>query len=559
MVESHPCPCGKSSDAFKIYEDGSACSFSAMCKYRTDGDVYFNKDAVEHYLTTGEDTPPTHRSKKSSMKKSEDKITFVKGEYSDLKSRGISKATCEFFGYQVGKVGDSWVQIANWFNEEGETVGQKFRNPDKEFWVKGDISSLFGKRLWTKGKFIVITEGEVCCLSYAEATGCQYPVVSIPNGASAAKRSLQKQLRWLEENFETIILAFDNDAAGKLAATECAELFQPKRVKIADLGEHKDINDMLVNGAKEKIRFLPFNAKHFKPAKILYLSDLKESIRKPLTKGVDTPFDELTALTYGVRPHEVWVIGAGTGMGKTTLFKEFVLKMRDQGKKCGLILLEEVPEHTSKNLIGMYNNKGFHLDNSLLNEKQISAAEKFLEGDDGSGISIYDNFGCNSVEDIKQQMYWMINSDGCDFIFLDHITALSYSDPKKQAVENIDAIMQDLAVLTREKPVTLFIISHLRKKSEGKSYEDGAEVSLDALKGSGAIKQWASFVLALEGNLKDGTNNRTLRILKDRLTGESAGKSLKLHYDSKKCRLAAPKKHSTGFATYKSADGEEAF
>lgn len=49
---------------------------------------------------------------------------FLSGEYRDLKGRGISAKTCEFFDYEVGEDDSSRVHIANYYSGT-ELVGQK--------------------------------------------------------------------------------------------------------------------------------------------------------------------------------------------------------------------------------------------------------------------------------------------------------------------------------------------------------------------------------------------------------------------------------------------------
>ena len=63
---------------------------------------------------------------------------------------------------------------------------------------------LFGQQLFSSGgKKLTITEGEIDALSVATAFDGKYPVVSIPNGASAARRAITKSLEWIN-SFEEI-------------------------------------------------------------------------------------------------------------------------------------------------------------------------------------------------------------------------------------------------------------------------------------------------------------------------------------------------------------------
>jgi 5S rRNA maturation endonuclease (ribonuclease M5) len=118
--------------------------------------------------------------------------------------------------------------------------------PNKDFLFLGDIkeAGLYGQHLWRNGgRKVVITEGEIDALSVSQAQDNKWPVVSVPNGARGAKKAIQRELRWLEE-FEEVVLMFDEDEEGRAAAQECAGLFRPGKCKLARL-PMKDANELL--------------------------------------------------------------------------------------------------------------------------------------------------------------------------------------------------------------------------------------------------------------------------------------------------------------------------
>jgi len=84
-------------------------------------------------------------------------------------------------------------------------------------------------------------------------------------------------------------------------------------------------------------------------------------------------------------------------------------------------------------------------------------------------------------------------------------------------------LMTQLAVLVSETKATLFIISHLTRASGDKGHENGAEITLKQLRGSGAIAQLADVVIGCERNQQaeseEDRNVMRLRVLKNRLVG----------------------------------------
>lgn len=91
--------------------------------------------------------------------------------------------------------------------------------------------------------------------------------------------------------------------------------------------------------------------------------------------------------------------------------------------------------------------------------------------------------------------------------------------------KRIDSIMHNLKSLTVELGIYIGLIVHLRKTSQGKSFEQGAVPSLDDLRGSGGIKQLANGVYALSRDQQAenavARNTSQIHSLKCRRTGET--------------------------------------
>lgn len=462
-------------------------------------------------------------------------IVFNKGECRELKTRGISRKTCEFFNYQVGLKEWSdvkeYIHIANWLNHKGEVVGQKMRDQEKDFWVKGKLNEFYGQWLWKTGKFLVITEGELDALSYAEVTERKYPVVSIPHGSGGAKDVIKKHLKWLEENFEKIVLAFDQDDAGKLAVEECAPLFSFGKCLVAQLTE-KDINDLLLKGKRDEIVGIPFRAKEYRPSQILVGEALLEEALKPVEYGISLPWDALTKATYGWRLHEIWSLGTGTGMGKTEFLKELAYHLcYVEKKKVGVLFLEEPPSLTTIQMVGKHLGKRLHKPDTPRDESEIRKAFNDVFGEN---LVIFDHKGDSEFEVVKDTIHYMVRGLECQYILLDHITALAEGKGEQNINGYIHEIVTTLDKMTEAMPFSIAAVSHIRK-SQGVPAEEGGRVRMDDFYGSGAIKQRSNFVFALEGNqqseVEEERHIRQLRILKDRFTGESAGTIIPLRYD----------------------------
>ena len=61
-----------------------------------------------------------------------------------------------------------------------------------------------------KDQKLVVVEGEMDAMSVYECQQGSWPVVSIPNGAAAAKKAIQKNYEWIN-HYDKVVLFFDND------------------------------------------------------------------------------------------------------------------------------------------------------------------------------------------------------------------------------------------------------------------------------------------------------------------------------------------------------------
>ena len=139
--------------------------------------------------------------------------------------RGTFEQTCEKFKcYRDGEKLRFY-----YFSSDGALLGAKVKGKDKTL-HEGMVNSLYGMQLFrhkttNRSQKIVITEGEMDCLSVGEAQP-NWDVVSIPNGAQAAKKAIQNNYEWLN-HYDKIVLFFDNDEAGRKAAEDCAGVLPP--------------------------------------------------------------------------------------------------------------------------------------------------------------------------------------------------------------------------------------------------------------------------------------------------------------------------------------------
>jgi twinkle protein len=249
-----PCENCGSRDNCGVYDDGHTYCFGCT-----------------EYKTANGDLP----------KKEKIISNMIEGIYEAIPSRKLDSDTCQKFNYQTGNYQGKPVHIANFYDKDYNRVAQKLRFQDKSFIWLGDPEkiTLFGQQIWRDGgKTIVITEGEIDCLSVSKVQNNRYPVVSVPSGATSAKKYIKKELEWLSK-FESIILMFDNDEAGTKATIECANILPVRKVKIAKLPA-KDPNELLQKNKSNVLYDSIWEAKAYTPQGIVEGNQTKDLLLK---------------------------------------------------------------------------------------------------------------------------------------------------------------------------------------------------------------------------------------------------------------------------------------
>lgn len=450
---------------------------------------------------------------------------FAEGTPQALPKRHLNLDTCKFFNYCVGEHKGTPVQIAYYYGQTRTLQAAHYRTPDKNFWWSGKTQGveLYGQHLWRRGgKRIVITEGEIDCLSVSQVQANKWPVVSLPSGASGAVKAIKDNLEFVE-SFETVVLCFDMDEPGRKATKQVADILTKGKVCIVELPTgYKDANDMLKAGKVAELINALWNAQLWRPDGIINAKDLLPDILKEPEQGYQISIPKLCAATRGIHKGKLMLWTAGSGIGKSTIVHEIGYELLTRFNcTIGVIALEETPKRVADRYVGIYLNKPVHLDHSAVTDEELTDAYEHTAGT--GRLWIYDHFGSLEVNNLMSKIRYMAVSLNVDFIILDHISiAVSGLEEIVTGDERklIDILMTKLRSLVEETGVGIIAVSHLKNPPQGKSYSKGLEVDLNALRGSGTLSHIPDFVVALERDQQgDEPNKARIRVIKNRHTG----------------------------------------
>lgn len=166
----------------------------------------------------------------------------------------------------------------NYYRGE-DLVNIKYRSGSKGFKMESGAELIFYNLNALQGrKEVVITEGEIDCLSFWESGVTN--AVSVPNGASIGKNAKLEYLDncWMDfEGVEKIVIATDGDEAGECLKNELIRrLGREKCFVVKYPKDCKDANEVLIKHGKQEVK------------------NLYEKAEPIPIEGVETVLDKLT-------------------------------------------------------------------------------------------------------------------------------------------------------------------------------------------------------------------------------------------------------------------------
>jgi len=439
---------------------------------------------------------------------------------------------------------------------KGELSGYKIRMEPKDFRSIGEtgkVCDLFGQfKYKTGGKYVAITGGEVDMLSAYQMLreyqlsrgGEDYAPIAVvsPTIGENCKKQIQKQYDFLNQ-FERIIVGFDNDAAGKKAAEDIIDVLPRGKVWIANW-RYKDPNEYLMAGKQKEFVQDFYNAEKHTPAGVIASDKIFEEVlkRAESDKLPFAPFlgglNEMLAggITYGF----IVNILAGSGCGKSALINENVIHWTKKlNVKVGVVSLEADAGYYGEQLLSRYIGKKIALiDNKedkvklLTSEETKQLAHDLFTSEDGSpSFYILDDRG--DFSQLQEKIEELVVAFGVRVIIIDVISDVFAG----MTIEQVDKWMQWEKCLVKQYNCILVNIAHVRKASGGEQAgSQGAFLTEESILGSGSQFRSAGINISLQRdkNAEDEIDRNTtyVHLLKSRDTGMT-GKACEVFYDLK--------------------------
>lgn len=425
--------------------------------------------------------------------------------------RGITDATYKAYSIRHKYSEETGEPVEQYYPilKDNTMSGFKIRILPKDFSTIGKVgkeSDMFGQfKFWnTRGKFVVITAGEVDSLSafqmledYRKSRNSDFepiPVVSSVIGESGSHKQIQLHYEWFNR-FEKILICYDSDDAGKEAVHKVAKVLPKGKTFIMEL-PLKDVNAML-EASKEK-QFIDcfFKAKAYTPNGIVASTDIMSKVvESAKTPKIPLPpfMHKLQKMMAGGIPLGVIVnMGSASGTGKSTICDEMsYFWIFNSPHKVGVVTLESDAGQWGTNIISRHISQKVNLIEdaeekvNLLESEDIEDKCKNLwANEDGTPRFYIIEERDGSLDSLKEQIMQLIIACDCKVVILDPLQdVLDGLSNDEQAV-----FLKWQKGLVKSHCVTFININHVRKSGGGqKANSTGADLHEEDFAGSSAI------------------------------------------------------------------------
>jgi len=396
---------------------------------------------------------------------------------------------------------------------------------------------------------LVICEGEIDCLSIAQAfadSDTKVAVVSVPNGAPASlnqkddgtKYNYVWDARKLIESCPKIILMTDRDQPGENLKTILArKIGRGKCWQVTYPNNEKDANEVLCSGPNgaNVLRQMLETATPMPLTGVYAASDYEEELMtlydKGYGRGLSTGFkslDEILTIAPGLH-----VVTGSPSMGKSELIDAIAINLSLSNNLSWAVCSMENPVSThlaklSEKIIGkrFYEGNSERMSKAELEEAKafIEKHFVFLEQKDGNLQTI------DSIIDCTKQAIMRFGSSSYGLIIDPYNFVEQRSGGNENQSMSISEMLSKLIAFGQSHDLIIFFIAHPVKQyrnQDGKyPVPDGHSISGSA---SWLAKCQAGFTIHRSGNADD--HQPEIHVWKMRFKWHGKMGSVKLNYD----------------------------
>ena len=391
----------------------------------------------------------------------------------------------------------------------------------------GSVHLLNVKALSEAETPVFIVEGEIDAISIAEVGG-----EAVAVGGTSGCNQLLKIVAVTPPK-KPLIIALDNDEPGKKAASELCDGLTKQGVPFTvcnPAGEYKDANEALQRNrgalevavaqaiseaetledeaeALKKEAYLATSTAHYLQG---FINGIQESVDTPY---IPTGFPELDNVLDGGLYEGLYIAGAISSLGKTTLICQIADQIAQTGKDVLIISLEmarseliakSISRHTIQQVIATKGNfrnaktargittgkryTGYSKDEMTLISDAMKAYGEYAEH-----LYIIEGVGDVGAEQVREAVVNHIRYTGnVPVVVIDYLQILAPYSERATDKQNTDKAVMELKRISRDYKTPVIGISSLNRMN----YSN--KISMEAFKESGAIEYSSDVLIGLQ-------------------------------------------------------------
>lgn len=205
---------------------------------------------------------------------------------------------------------------------------------------------------------------------------------------------------------------------------------------------------------------------------------------------VETGYRSIDELIGGLYGGNLMLLAGATGMGKTCMMLNILIRMAKRCKKVLLFSLEMTPTEVINRIIAI--DTGINSANIRNHTMTDTEFEKFVKYTNGIRWQELNNqitvlSGNYTVEDIAS----VVKNSKADVVFIDYLGLIASTDRNKSKYESVSEISRRLKVLANESNKPFIVLHQLNRDVKNRADK---RPTLSDIRDSGQIEQDADFI-----------------------------------------------------------------
>ena len=437
-----------------------------------------------------------------------------------LKKRGIRESITRRFNVTCRKDNGN-VLVFPFYDADGNLTFVKYRNTaarkgeSKEWCEKNTMPILFGMNHCNGFDRLIITEGQIDCLSVIEAGFDN--VVSVPTGALGFSW-LTPCWSWITKFKEIVV--FGDCEHGKITLLDTLQARLPneiiiKVVRVQDYLGEKDANDILCTYGANAVKRCVDGAEIPKLSNVKQLADV-QAVDIFKIDRIQTGIKELDRVILGMAMGQLIILTGKRGEGKSTFMSQIICNALDQGRTVFAYSGELADFHFKRwldfQLAGISN---ITQSKNRFGDPEYSISGNVLDRINAwyrNRAFVYDNAILDGSESLTDTVEKVITRHNAQLVCIDNLmTAMDRVTEQKNLYLAQSNFVGKLKALAVKYSVVILLIAHPRKG-------DGDDEN-DLISGSSDITNKADIVLKYQ-RCDEPDADGIIKVTKNRLTGK---------------------------------------